>query len=28
LHDVFDVVRQGRDGLPDGRQSLGLHERW
>ena len=25
LQDVLDVVRQGGDGLADGRQALGLH---
>ena len=27
LHDVLDVVRQRGDGLPDGREPLGVHER-
>ena len=27
LQDVLDVVRQGGDGLADGRQPLGLHHR-
>ena len=27
LHDVLDVVRQRRDGLADGREPLGVHQR-